>query len=438
VLASLNHPNIAAIYGLEESGGVRALVMELAEGSMLSERIARGPLPIDEALAVARQIAEALECAHESGIVHRDLKPDNIKVRPDGAVKVLDFGLAKALGSGARGSGSELSMSSAVTAMGTQPGVILGTAPYMSPEQAKAQVDKRADIFAFGCVLYEMLAGRRAFGGDTVTDVLAAIVRGEPDWKALPEDPPPAIRRLLVRTLEKDPKRRLRDIGEARIAIDDGAVTERSSPSTPKSSSVRAWLLVAALAVAALSAAAMFTWMKRPQSSPPRQLTADSGLTILPALSPDGKLVAYASDRATQKNLDIWVQPLTEGGQPIQIRTNDADDFDPDFSPDAGLIAFQSSRDGGGIYVVPTLGGGGEASGSGRTTTALFAGREIGRLLRRARVLVRIQDLLGLCDGRRSRTAGDECSVGFGACVLKRWKVRPFRRGARGQRYRQP
>src|SRR5262245_39434865 len=198
VLASLNHPNIAAIHGLEESDGVRALVMELAEGSMLSERIARGALPFDEALAVARQIAEALECAHESGIIHRDLKPDNIKVRDDGTVKVLDFGLAKALGSGAPDSGASLSMSSEITAMGTQPGVILGTAPYMSPEQAKGRaVDKRTDIWAFGCVLYEMLAGRRAFGGDTVTDVLAAITRAEPDWKALPKDTPPAIRRLL-------------------------------------------------------------------------------------------------------------------------------------------------------------------------------------------------------------------------------------------------
>jgi serine/threonine protein kinase len=361
VLAALNHPNIAAIYGLEESDGVRALVMELAEGSMLSERIARGAFPFDEALAVARQIAEALECAHERGIVHRDLKPDNVKIRDDGAVKVLDFGLAKALGSGAAGapgSGAGLSMSSTITAMGTQPGVILGTAPYMSPEQAKGRpVDKRADIWAFGCVLYEMLAGRRAFGGDTVTDVLAAIARAEPDWKALPEGTPPAIRRLLVRALEKDPKRRLRDIGEARIAIDDAAVTESSSPATPKSSSVRAWVLVAALVVAGLGVWATFTWLLRPQSSSPRQLTADSGLTIFPALSLDGKLVAYASDRATQKNLDIWVQPLTEGGQPIRITTNDADDFDPDFSPDGGLIAFESSRDGGGIYVVPVLGG---------------------------------------------------------------------------------
>ena len=358
VLAALNHPNIAAIYGLEESDGVRALVMELAEGSMLSERIARGPLPFDEALAVARQIAEALECAHESGIVHRDLKPDNIKVRPDGAVKVLDFGLAKALGSGAAGSGPALSMSSMITAMRTQPGVILGTAPYMSPEQAKGRaVDKRADIWAFGCVLYEMLAGGRAFAGDTMTDILAAIARAEPDWKALPEGTPPAIRRLLVRALEKDPKRRLRDIGEARIAIDDAAVAEPSSPATPKSSSVRAWVLVVALVVAALGAGATFTWLLKPQSSSQRRVTADSGLTIFPTLSRDGKLVAYASDRATQKNLDIWVQPLTEGGQPIRITTNDADDFDPDLSPDGGLIAFQSSRDGGGIYLVPALGG---------------------------------------------------------------------------------
>ena len=271
---------------------------------------------------------------------------------------MLDFGLAKALGSGAAGSGPALSMSSMITAMRTQPGVILGTAPYMSPEQAKGRaVDKRADIWAFGCVLYEMLAGGRAFAGDTMTDILAAIARAEPDWKALPEGTPPAIRRLLVRALEKDPKRRLRDIGEARIAIDDAAVAEPSSPATPKSSSVRAWVLVVALVVAALGAGATFTWLLKPQSSSQRRVTADSGLTIFPTLSRDGKLVAYASDRATQKNLDIWVQPLTEGGQPIRITTNDADDFDPDLSPDGGLIAFQSSRDGGGIYLVPALGG---------------------------------------------------------------------------------
>ena len=208
VLASLNHPNIAAIYGLEESGGMTALVMELVEGDDLSQRIARGAMPLDEALPIAKQIAEALEAAHEQGIVHRDLKPANIKVRADGAVKVLDFGLAKAMDP-AVASGANAANSPTLTAHATALGMIIGTAAYMAPEQAKGKaVDKRADIWAFGLVLYEMLTGRAAFAGDTVTDIIAAVVTREPDWTALPAATPASIRRLLARCLEKDPKRR--------------------------------------------------------------------------------------------------------------------------------------------------------------------------------------------------------------------------------------
>ena len=220
LLASLNHPHIGSIYGLEDTGGAPALVLELVEGDTLDDRVRRGPLPVPEALAVARQIADALDAAHASGIVHRDLKPSNIKITPAGIVKVLDFGLAKALA--AEGSGPDVSTSPTMTASETIPGVILGTAAYMSPEQARGQpVDKRTDIWAFGCVLFEMLSGSSAFGRQTVTDTLAAVVGAEPEWTSLPAGTPATIRHLLTRCLQKDAMRRLHDIADARIELDD-------------------------------------------------------------------------------------------------------------------------------------------------------------------------------------------------------------------------
>ncbi len=223
VLASLNHPNIAHIHGLEESEGVRALVMELVEGPTLAERIAQGAIPLDEALPIARQIAEALEAAHEQGIIHRDLKPANIKVRPDGTVKVLDFGLAKAIDQAAsRRPQADLANSPTLSIHATEAGLILGTAAYMSPEQARGStVDRRADLWAFGVVLYEMLTGTRLFQGATISDTLAAVLTKEPDWTALPAQTPVSIRTLLRRCLEKDRKRRLPDAAVARLEIDD-------------------------------------------------------------------------------------------------------------------------------------------------------------------------------------------------------------------------
>jgi serine/threonine protein kinase len=225
ILASLNHPNIAIIHGLEEADGVRALVLEFVEGPTLADRIAEGPTPIDEALPMAKQIADALEAAHELGIVHRDLKPANIKVRPDGTVKVLDFGLARIVepggASAAGGASGEFSQAPTVTTpAATRMGVVMGTAAYMSPEQAKGKpVDKRADIWAFGCVLYEMLAGCRAFEGETVSETLADVMKSEPRWDALPPETPPQVRTLVHRCLEKDPRQRIRDMGDARLAM---------------------------------------------------------------------------------------------------------------------------------------------------------------------------------------------------------------------------
>ena len=219
VIASLNHPNIVGIHGLEESDGVKALVLELVEGPTLADRIAQGAIPVDEALPIAKQIAEALEAAHEQGVIHRDLKPANVKVRDDGTVKVLDFGLAKALERAPEGDPSQ---SPTLTAAATQMGVILGTAAYMSPEQARGKpVDKRTDIWAFGCVLFEMLTGRRAFEGDDVSLTLAEVMTSDPNPDAFPRGRTPAVGGVLRRVLVKDQRRRLRDIGEVRIVLED-------------------------------------------------------------------------------------------------------------------------------------------------------------------------------------------------------------------------
>ncbi len=233
VLASLNHPNIAAIYGVEEADGKRFLVLELVEGETLAERLSRGALSLEETLEVCRQIAEGLEGAHEKGIIHRDLKPSNVKITPERKVKILDFGLAKAFHD--QTSEVDISKSPTITADMTQPGVILGTAAYMSPEQATGKpVDKRADIWAFGCILFECLTGKRAFLGRTVTESIAAILRGEPDWDSLPADTPGNVRTVLRRCLQKDPRRRLRDIADARLEIEAPAAYPSEAVTAPR------------------------------------------------------------------------------------------------------------------------------------------------------------------------------------------------------------
>jgi len=234
VLASLNHPHIAAIYGFEDSSGIAALVMELVEGPTLAERIHSGAIPLDESLPIARQIADALECAHEKGIVHRDLKPANIKLNAADNVKVLDFGLAKALQDDA--SSADIHNSPTLTMGSTKAGVILGTAAYMSPEQAKGKsADRRADIWSFGVVLYEMLTGQQAFGGETVSDSLASVIKDAPDFTKLPAQTPQRIRELLNRCLQKDPKQRVQAIGDARIALDEAIQDVKSGSSSSSS-----------------------------------------------------------------------------------------------------------------------------------------------------------------------------------------------------------
>ncbi|MEO7972754.1 MAG: serine/threonine-protein kinase, partial [Thermoanaerobaculia bacterium] len=311
LLAQLHHPNIASIFGLEESEGVRALVMELVEGEDLAERLARGPLPLGDALTIARQIAEALEVAHDKGIVHRDLKPANIMLTADGTIKVLDFGLAKALdpaGAAHLPDKSPAMMNSpTLTAAGTQLGMILGTAAYMSPEQAKGlPVDKRADIWAFGVLVHEMLAGRRLFAGDSVTETLASVLRNDIDFSTLPAATPAAIRALLRRCLERSPKNRLRDIGDARIALDevirgDGAIEPSLAlPSRGASRrEIAAWVAAGVLAAIALGLGA-FLWRRgAPAPLVPRftQLTFAPQFLSNARFAPDGRTVVSSAAR---------------------------------------------------------------------------------------------------------------------------------------------
>jgi tRNA A-37 threonylcarbamoyl transferase component Bud32/dipeptidyl aminopeptidase/acylaminoacyl peptidase len=301
LLAALNHPNIAAIHGLDEADGKPFLVLELVPGEDLAQRLKRGPIPLDEALPLARQVAEALEEAHEKGIVHRDLKPANVKLTPDGKVKVLDFGLAKAYsGEASAGSAHDLSQSPTLAHTGTAAGLILGTAAYMSPEQARGKtVDRRADVWAFGVVLFEMLTGRALFAGETVTDVLAAVVTREPDLEALPASTPPAVRQLLKRCLEKDPRRRLRDIGEARVLLEAPAA-EACPPAAPTrrfpvwaATAIGVLLLAAGAAFGYLAARGPSDGAAADVSISP--LTFRRGSVLTARFAPDGQTVVYGA-----------------------------------------------------------------------------------------------------------------------------------------------
>jgi serine/threonine protein kinase/Tol biopolymer transport system component len=359
-LAQLNHPHIAQIYGMENSGEVRALVMELVDGPTLAELLAApdaaggASMPIADALGIARQIAEALEAAHDQGIIHRDLKPANVKVRPDGTVKVLDFGLAKAVsgdrvGSGPIGPALQNSPTFTSPAM-TGLGVILGTASYMAPEQARGKsVDRRADIWAFGCVVYEMLSGRQPFGGDTVTDVLSAIVSGEPDWDALPAQTPPAVQKLLRRCLVKDPRRRLRDIGEARLILEEPQSASDVPAVSPPRRTTPAWLVPVLATTTGVLTIATTALLLAPTTEPDgsRAVTrfdlqppdnAALSVAYRPAvtLSATGNVLAFAAIREGVSR--IYVRPRTEVA--ARVVPGSEGGTNPVLSPDGKWIVF--------------------------------------------------------------------------------------------------
>jgi serine/threonine protein kinase len=354
-LAALNHPNIAHLYGLEESDGMRALVMELVEGPTLADRIAQGPIPLAEALPIARQIAEALEAAHEQGVIHRDLKPANVKVKSDGTVKVLDFGLAKALDPAASGL-SNLANSPTLIMQATQAGVILGTAAYMSPEQARGgDVDKRTDLWAFGVVLYEMLTGSQLFGGATMSDTLAHLLTKEPDWSALPAITPAPIRRLLRRCLERDRKQRLPDAAVIRFEIDEAlAPVSTVSVSRP---SRRPLILVAGLLLIAISTTGVFWLRPQPRVDAPRwsgTLLSGPPNAYGPRVSPDGSMLAFQAIVDGQSQVGVmnpksgnWTLLTHEKGAGIVTHAG--------WSRDGTKIYF--SRDQSGLFSIPALGG---------------------------------------------------------------------------------
>jgi len=340
LLASLNHTNIASIHGFEDARGVKALVLELVEGPTIAERIAGGPVPVEEAIAIARQIADALESGHEAGIIHRDLKPANIKLKNDGTVKVLDYGLAKAIeGESASDTDSELSQSPTLTRQGTQVGVILGTAAYMSPEQAKGKpVDRRTDIWAFGAVLYEMLTGRRAFAGEDVSDTLAAVLRSDIEWSRLPRETPASVARLLRRCLTRDPKERLQHIGDARLELSDASTD--STAGEPTTARPVRWLALSTVATLALAMGAASTWFATRTPADDRvhrfvvpldTMVRMGGFNPIVSITPDGRSLIYGDRGLIQRPLaELESEPVLGAERARQ----------PFFSPDGEWMAF--------------------------------------------------------------------------------------------------
>ncbi len=357
LLAAVNHPHIAAIYGLEEAGESRALVMELVEGPTLAERISGGPLPLEEVLPIARQVAEALEYAHEHGIIHRDLKPANVKLTPEGAVKVLDFGLAKVLHDDA--SAADIANSPTLSVAATRAGLILGTAGYMSPEQAKGKpADRRADIWAFGVLLYELLTGQRAYAGETASEAIAHVITRDPAWQALPAATPERLRHLLRRCLTKDPRARLQAIGEVRIVIEDciahpgeaETAEVAPAPGRPAESRMRRtlpWAFAGMMAL--LAAAGLWGWWRasRPgsrqvvrfvQALPVGQVMP-LGTFVPMQISPDGNQIVYAGSRGKEGG---WGHYLRSLDQFQAVALGGEEGFNPFFSPDGQWVAYQS------------------------------------------------------------------------------------------------
>ncbi|MFN7933868.1 MAG: protein kinase [Bryobacteraceae bacterium] len=355
--SALNHPNIVTIYDIGRDNETDYISMEFVDGKTLADSIPRSGMKLSEALAVATQICDALAKAHAAGITHRDLKPGNIMLDAAGRVKILDFGLAK-LTDKPESTDSEKTLVHAPT---TTEGTILGTVNYMSPEQAEGKkVDWRSDVFSFGAVLYEMVTGQRAFHGDTPMSTLAAVIHKEPKpLHDLAPVTPAELDRIIRRCLRKDRERRYHSMADVRNALDEIAQSPSEAP-PPAEPARRGWLWLTAGLCAGLAVAAAFEYLRpKPPSQANytlRRLTADAGLTFEPALSPDGKLIAFASDRSGDGNLDIWVQHIS-GGDAIRLTNHEADDQEPSFSPDGGRIVFRSGRSGGGIYAMPTLGG---------------------------------------------------------------------------------
>lgn len=370
VLASLNHPNIATIYGLEDSGATYALVMELVEGATLADRIRVGPTPVDEALRIAKQITEALEYAHEHGIMHRDLKPANVKVTNDGRVKVLDFGLAKVFTSDGE---LDLSDAATLTRMKTEEGLILGTPAYMSPEQARGTaVDKRTDIWAFGCVLYELLTRKRAFEGETPTDTVAAVLSKEPNYQTLPSELPQEIRDLLRRCLQKNASQRLRDIGDGRLELEEvlttsGAKTSQASNDTNQAARKSRIIVLTATALLLAGIGSVALMVSRQIGEPAQnmlpptngsvvmQLTSYGGTEASGARSPDGRSLAFVSDHGGTP--DIWLRQVS-GGEPIRLTNDAAVESALAFSPAGDSIYFsRDANNGRAIWRIGALGG---------------------------------------------------------------------------------
>ncbi len=364
--SSLNHPGIVTIHDIASDCGVDFIAMEYVEGKTLDRLIPRKGMPIAEVLKIGAEIADALAAAHSIGIVHRDIKPSNIMVSDQGRVKVLDFGLVKLKETASAASTQTKDTAPALT----REGRIVGTVYYMSPEQAQAgKVDARSDIFSFGSVLYEMVTGRRAFEGSSLISTLSAILHLDP--KPVAEtvvDAPPELQRIIVRCLRKAPERRFQSMADVSVVLKElredleagrlatDGVPPKAGPS-PRAGIGMRGLLAAALVIAAVAAGYWMTRRRPPLAAPAlTRLTFDSGLTFEPALSPDGKLVAYASDRSGDGNLDIWVHQVA-GGEAVRLTRHAADDREPAFSPDGDKIAFRSEREGGGIYVVPAIGG---------------------------------------------------------------------------------
>ena len=368
VLASLNHPNIGTIHGLEESDGVKALVLELVEGPTLADRIAHGPIPLDEALPIARQIADALEAAHEQGVIHRDLKPANVKVKHDGTVKVLDFGLAKAFQPDSSDPNMSMSPTISLTAAATQMGMVIGTAAYMAPEQAKGKiVDKRADVWAFGAVLYEMLTGQKPFSGEDVSETLATVIKTDPEWDALPADTPARLRQLVRACLAKNPKQRVHDVADVRLAMEGAFETTVSAPADPATSpQLRLWqrpvpALLVVLLVAVIAGLAAVWSMPRPPAgslarfvvvTPPDGPVNPTNPNSDVAISPDGARIVYVSGSGPGDR-HLYVRSLDQLDATLLRGTQDG--YAPFFSPDGESVGFRG--DGTTLKRVSVLGG---------------------------------------------------------------------------------